>query len=290
MSTNKITSHVSITTYTQEGISTMEEKIREISKRFGIDLVGVADLSPAREQLAAQGGTIFESYPRAVSLGCRLPNEIVEAIADHGNRALIMNYIHHVYSVVNQRLDQAALSVAGFLMEKGYLGFPVPASQIISFKTYTGLAPHKTAAHLSGLGWIGRSALLVTKKYGPRVRFVTVYTDAPLPAGHAGKKPLRVLPGMCRYMPGGRHHRRILQRRKIKGSHLQRQCLQTNICGKGGCLWSENTYSAETAGSVSGFVLLGNRDRLDRNRKSAKHQRPDSIKIQKKQPNILLAF
>jgi len=105
-----------------------------------------------------------------------------------------MNYIHHIYSVVNQRLDQAALSVAGFLMERGYLAFPVPASQVLSYETYTGLAPHKTAAHLSGLGWIGRSALLVTRKYGPRVRFATVYTDAPLPAGTPAKNRC----GSCR--------------------------------------------------------------------------------------------
>ena len=105
-----------------------------------------------------------------------------------------MNYIHHIYNVVNQRLDQAAFSVTGYLMGKGYRAFPVPASQVLSYETYTGLAPHKTAAHLSGLGWIGKSALLVTRNYGPRVRFATVYTDAPLPAG----TPHKSLCGKCR--------------------------------------------------------------------------------------------
>ena len=172
----------------------MQNEIKDIIKRFDIDLVGVADLSPALGQIVDQGGAIFKSYPRAVSLGCRLSSEVVDAIEDHGNRALVMNYVHHLYSVVNQRLDQAALTVTGFLMEKGYLAFPVPASQIISYKTFAGLSPHKTAAHLSGLGWIGRSALLVTKKYGPRVRFATVYTDAPLPPG----KPAKSGCGTCR--------------------------------------------------------------------------------------------
>ena len=172
----------------------MENKIQEIVRRFGIDLVGVADVSLARTQIVDQGGAIFESYPRAVSLGCRLANEVVDAIEDHGNRALVMNYVHHLYSVVNQRLDQAALSITGFLMEKGYLALSVPASQIISYETYTGLSPHKTAAHLSGLGWIGRSALLVTRQYGPRVRFVTIYTDAPLPTG----RPVKAGCGTCR--------------------------------------------------------------------------------------------
>ena len=172
----------------------MQNEIRDIIKESGIDLCGMADLSPALEQLVGQGGPIFEKYPRAVSLGCRIAHEVVDAIEDHGNRALVMNYIHHIYSVVNQRLDQAALSVTGFLMEEGYRAFPVPASQVLSYETYTGLVPHKTAAHLSGLGWIGKSALLITRKYGPRVRFATVYTDAPLPAG----TPQKNLCAKCR--------------------------------------------------------------------------------------------
>ena len=152
----------------------MQKEIQKIIKGCGIDLFGIADLSPALPKLVDQGGIIFEAYPRALSLGCRIANEVVDAIEDHGNRALVMNYMHHIYNVVNQRLDQGALSVAGFLMERGHRAFPVPASQVLSYETCTGLAPHKTAAHLSGLGWVGRSALLVTRKYGPRVRFATV--------------------------------------------------------------------------------------------------------------------
>jgi epoxyqueuosine reductase len=183
-----------------EGNIIMENEIREIVNRFGIDLVGMADLAPALARIVDQGGAIFESYPRAVSLGCRLANEVVDAIEDHGNRALVMNYIHHLYSVVNQRLDQAALSITGFFMEKRYRAFPVPASQVLSYETYTGLAPHKTAARLSGIGWIGRSALLVTREYGPRVRFATVYTDAPLETGmpaNTGCGTCRICVDMC---------------------------------------------------------------------------------------------
>jgi len=171
----------------------MIKKLHKIAKNLDIDLIGVADLSPATERLVHQGGKIFEKYPRAVSLGFRLANEVVESIGDHTNRSLVMNYIHHVYRVVNHRLDQAALSVAGFLAEQGHLSFPVPASQVLSFETYSGLAPHKTAAHLAGLGWIGKSALLVTKECGPRVRFATVYTDAPLPTD----TPQKVRCGTC---------------------------------------------------------------------------------------------
>ena len=32
-------------------------------------------------------------------------------------------------------------------------------------------------------GWIGKSCLLITPDFGPRIRLVTVLTDAPLPSG-----------------------------------------------------------------------------------------------------------
>ena len=34
----------------------------------------------------------------------------------------------------------------------------------------------KVLAHLAGLGWIGRSSLLVTSRFGPRVRIGTIFT------------------------------------------------------------------------------------------------------------------
>ena len=39
------------------------------------------------------------------------------------------------------------------------------------------------AATRAGLGWVGKSALLVTPEFGPAVRLTTVLTDAPLPVG-----------------------------------------------------------------------------------------------------------
>ena len=40
--------------------------------------------------------------------------------------------------------------------------------------------PQKTIATLSGLGWIGKSSLLITPEYGPRVRFGTLLTNMSL--------------------------------------------------------------------------------------------------------------
>ena len=54
------------------------------------------------------------------------------------------------------------------------------ASQSLPGDPYRGLFPHKTAAVLSGLGFIGRSGLFLSREYGSKVRLATVLTDFPL--------------------------------------------------------------------------------------------------------------
>jgi epoxyqueuosine reductase QueG len=43
------------------------------------------------------------------------------------------------------------------------------------------LISHKTAATCSGLGWIGKNGLIITREYGSKLSWATVLTDAPLP-------------------------------------------------------------------------------------------------------------
>jgi epoxyqueuosine reductase QueG len=43
--------------------------------------------------------------------------------------------------------------------------------------------PHKLAATRAGLGWIGKSSLLVTPRHGPRLNLATLLIDVDLPCG-----------------------------------------------------------------------------------------------------------
>ena len=69
------------------------------------------------------------------------------------------------------------------LNDHGFKTLLIPASDYIDEKNVLGLFSHKMAARLAGLGWIGPSCLLVTPEVGPRVRWVTVLSDAPFEAG-----------------------------------------------------------------------------------------------------------
>ena len=119
-------------------------------------------------------------YPTAISIGIGLPHAIVDRLPQRKERAVAVSYRHHSYDVINARLDALAARVSGMLQAEGYDALPVAASKRVDDERICALFSHKLAAHLAGLGWIGKSCLLVTPQMGPRVRWGTVLTDAPL--------------------------------------------------------------------------------------------------------------
>lgn len=115
----------------------------------------------------------FDGLSNAVSMVFALSDSVVDQI----DNAPTHTYFHH-YRTMNAYIDSVSLTVVMALSQKGYRAAAVPASQ--STDKMEGIFPHKKAAVRAGLGYIGKSALFVSKKYGPRVRLGTVFTDAPL--------------------------------------------------------------------------------------------------------------
>jgi epoxyqueuosine reductase len=109
----------------------------------------------------------------------RLQNSFVDLLTEDDKAAVILCK-YNSYNVVNQPLDQIALRVANMLQHAGYGAFPVPASRRSDDEHIYGVFFQKLAAHLAGLGWIGKSCLLITPEHSPHVRWVTVLTDPPL--------------------------------------------------------------------------------------------------------------
>lgn len=152
----------------------------------GYDYFGIADLGPARHAMMSQGGLDVEKYPRAVSIGVALMDDIVDLLPRNQERWAAVTYRSHSYDVINARLDQMGSRVASEIQRAGFRALPLPASLRVDDERICALFSHKMAAHLAGLGWIGKSCLLVTPDHGPRVRWVSVLTDAPLtPTGQA---------------------------------------------------------------------------------------------------------
>jgi len=158
------------------------EDLRQQATAWGAAFFGVADLAPARQAILEQGGDLVDGFPLAVSMGIRLPDAIVDQLPQRSQRAAAISYRQHAYEVINHRLDLLASQVGSWLQAAGYRALPVSSSQRVDSIRICGMFSHKLAAHLAGLGWIGKSCLLVTPKAGPRVRWISVLTTAPLQA------------------------------------------------------------------------------------------------------------
>ena len=173
--------------------SALRQELDAFSRQLGADFVGVAELAPAHDFIVAQGGPLVGQFPRAVSMGMRLCDAIVDLHnPDEPRRDSL--YWHHVYDVVSPALDRLAYDVTRYLAGQGFQALPVPASTPYNFEKLQGMFSHKLAAHLAGLGWIGKNCLLLTERFGPRARWVSVLTDAPLETGSALDKRC----GRCR--------------------------------------------------------------------------------------------
>ncbi len=155
-------------------------RIESLAETWGADFFGVADLSPARDAILVQGGSVIAEYPRAVSIGIALFHTIVNQLPQRAERAVAVSYQHHCYDVLIKRLDLIVSRLSSVLQGDGYRALPVPASKTVDAERLCAVFSHKMAAHLAGLGWIGKNCLLVTPEMGPRVRWATVLTDAPL--------------------------------------------------------------------------------------------------------------
>ena len=166
-------------------VKPLETRLKEISAEGMADYFGIADLAPAKDAIVIQGGEWLSPYGRAVVVGMRMFDDLVDRLPEH-DPAVAIGYRHHCYDVLNLRLDETVSRLAGEVQRHGHSVVPVPASKRYDSERICAMFSHKMAAHLAGLGWIGKSCMLITPDHGPRVRWASLLTDAPLaPTGSA---------------------------------------------------------------------------------------------------------
>lgn len=141
----------------------------------GADLVGIADLAPFQQGWPTLPADLLLPYTTAVSVAVRLNNDILAAIHTHPT----VEYAEH-YRAVNTDLDRITAALAAWIIARGCRAEAVPASKIMDTENLLGAVSHKAVARMAGIGWQGRSLLIVSPKFGPRIRLATVLTDMPL--------------------------------------------------------------------------------------------------------------
>ena len=93
-------------------------------------------------------------------------------------------YLKELVSL-NARLDELGMKCEGFLIDEGYDAYAQTKKRLgTDFGEFNSFElPHKTIATRAGLGWIGKSALFTTLKYGSALRISSVLTNAALDFG-----------------------------------------------------------------------------------------------------------
>lgn len=152
----------------------VSEELKKLLYDNGAALAGYADLTDIVPEGMAYG----------VSVGINIPPEIVRSIHNGPN----MDYFN-VYHTLNAKLDSLVTLGAEYLTVKGYKAYPQTTGNTKDDEDFRTWLPHKTVAVEAGLGWIGKSALLVTKQYGSAIRISSLITNAELECGSSVTMP-----------------------------------------------------------------------------------------------------
>ena len=148
------------------------ENIRKMLIEHGADLVGFADLTaiPTKDRM---------DLGRALSIAVALSPGIVSRIAQGPTKEYFREYRR-----VNALLSGLSHRAAKLLRERGFAAVALEPTteEFDAVRLRAGLS-HKIAATRSGLGWIGKNALVITKPFGSAIRLTTVLTDAPIETG-----------------------------------------------------------------------------------------------------------
>jgi epoxyqueuosine reductase len=164
-------------------------ELKDFATENDMALFGVAKLKEIKNLFHQSLRQIADFFTYGISIGYRLSDAVLETIKDEPT----LIYKHH-YKTVNWILDQTAERISNIIQGKGKKALAVPASQTVDWELQVGHLPHIIVAREAGLGWIGRSGLLVNPIHGARVRYATILTDLQL----ISDNPLEGNCGDCR--------------------------------------------------------------------------------------------
>ena len=154
----------------------LEEKnskeIEEFLKSKGAEVVGFASLEGIKN--------VPKEYPNSILIGIPIEKEALKTIYTDDQS----KYVESMKSLA-LKLNDIVLEGEDYIKENmNYNALAMSRERVA--KDFEGLAskiPHKTTGTRSGLGWIGRCALLISPKYGAALRLSTILTDMPIKVG-----------------------------------------------------------------------------------------------------------
>jgi epoxyqueuosine reductase QueG len=150
-------------------MKTLNSQIKDGLIGNGASLVSFADLKDLPVE-------VTNGLPRAVSIAVTLNPAVVRGISNGPTKEYFAEYER-----VNNLLGELCERVVKIITKAGKRAEAITTTtEHYDTSSMSVLLQHKTIATRAGLGWIGKSALLITKKYGAAIRLGSVLTNAEL--------------------------------------------------------------------------------------------------------------
>jgi len=156
-----------------------KEEIKQVAQGLGADFVGIVNAESVPESMPPRPARdVLESARSVIVFGIRMLSGSIESpslrVATTSNLAMY------------QEIDHIGYNLGRFLEEKSYLAAVIPPYQPTEMNRETlglvGDLSLKHAALGAGLGVFGKNRLILTPRWGPRVRLGAIVTNAFLPS------------------------------------------------------------------------------------------------------------
>lgn len=152
----------------------IENLIKKHIPDDGEHIWGSADLTGLLHQR-------FKGYDYGIVVGKKLDDSIIDSVINGPN----MDYCNQ-YVDTNRYLSGLVKDIAQELTAAGIKSLPInPTPNEVDRaddydRTLRNTFSHKMVTTRAGLGWIGKTDLFISKKFGPRLRLASVLVDYPL--------------------------------------------------------------------------------------------------------------
>ena len=186
------------------------DKVISFAKKKGADLVGIASTGylESYQDLEYKPSFFVPKAKSVITIGLKVNDALLEfgLSNDIKLRSDLFSSRHEVYTQTLEGylkyynynlLDYIAIETSKYLEKSGFLSFPIQA-RVTDWTEVKGVFPHKLAAIAAGLGTQGKCSLIITPEYGPRIRLVSLITEAPLKTSSPRKETTKSICKDCR--------------------------------------------------------------------------------------------
>jgi len=191
----------------------LTQEIKEYMLEQGVDLVGIAPISRFSECPEKTHPQHYISDATCViSFGMKIMDGVCDVWGEYNKpHKSIAPYLFYGYGLLNFDMSRIGNNVAKQLLEyKGYKSLMFPPTWFISqyrflegvtdeYVSFLADFSHRHTAVAAGLGEFGFNGLVVVPKYGSRVRFNSIITNAPLVPDPMYDGPKLCQPEKCDY-------------------------------------------------------------------------------------------